>query len=428
MHMHTLPRFVVVVSSFILTAACAAPPVSGPVGWHQFRGPDRDGISKETGLLKTWPEAGPKLLWQVQGAGQGMGSATIGGGKVFVLGARKDGAAITAFDLATQRELWSTVVSEKRDQPNGAPTFDGERVYAVSKDGILLCCDATSGKALWKTSYTADLGGLIMSGWGFSESPLVDGSLVIAVPGGNDGVIVALDKKTGAVKWQAPLPADVGTLGKDGAGYTGAVISHGGGVKQYITLVGRGLVSVRASDGKTLWTYNPVANGTANIPTPLVWDDYVFTSSGYGTGAALLHLKKDGDGVTAAEKYFLKAGTFQNHHGGMVRIGDYIYAGSGHNNGIPVCLEWQTGKIVWEQGEHPGRESAAVIMADGHLYFRWQDGTMGLLEASPAGYKLCGSFKLPVSKGPSWPHPGIHDKKLLVRVQDDLLCYDVAGQ
>jgi outer membrane protein assembly factor BamB len=415
-------------SLFAATAGFSAQPVTSLTGWHQFRGPNRDGISMEKGLLKSWPAEGPKLLWEIKGAGAGMGSATVGGGKIFVIGNRKEGASLTAFDLSTQKEVWSTVVSEKRDQPNGAPTFDGERVYAVSKDGVLICCDAATGKEQWKKNYTADLGGQMMSGWGYSESPLIDGDLVIAVPGGNDAIMVALNKNTGAVKWKAPMPSDVGTRGKDGAGYTGAVISNGGGVKQYISLVGRGLVGVRASDGKTLWTYNPVANGTANIPTPLVWDDYVFTSSGYGTGAALLQLKKQGDGVIAEEKYFLKAATFQNHHGGMVRIGDYIYAGRGHNNGIPVCLGWKTGKIVWEQSERPGRESAAVISADGELYFRWQDGAMGLLEASPSGYKLLGSFKLPDVKGPSWPHPSIHDKKLLVRAQDQIFCYDLAAK
>lgn len=412
---------------FVQTAAIADTN-STVSGWHQWRGPNRDGISAEKGLLKQWPTEGPKQLWQIEGIGQGMGSVSIGAGKIFVLGKRKEGQCITALDLASQKELWSAVVSEKGDAPNGAPTFDGERVYAVSKDGKLLCCDAASGKELWRKDYAADFGGVMMSGWGYSESPLVDGDAVVVVPGANDAMMVALNRKTGDVLRKAAMPADVGTRGKDGAGYTGAIISNGAGVKQYVTLVGRGLISVRASDGRTLWTYNAVANGTANIPTPLVWDDYVFTSSGYGTGAALLQLKKDGDNVIAEEKYFLKAGTFQNHHGGMVRLGDHIYAGNGHNNGLPICLDWKTGTVAWEQSERPGKESAAVIAADGELYFRWQDGTMGLIEASPSGYKLNGSFKLPVIQGPSWPHPAIHDKKLYVRVQDKLLCFDVAGE
>ncbi len=395
-------------------------------GWSQWRGPNRDGLSPETGLLKAWPAEGPKLLWGVKNIGGGMGSVSIADGKIFVQGKRKEGQCVTALDAKTQAELWSAVVSEKGDQPNGAPTVSEGLVFAVSKDGKLLCCSASDGKPRWSKDFAADFGGQMMSGWGFSESPLVDGDAVIVVPGGKDAMLVALNKKTGAVIWKAAAP-DMGGKGKDGAGYTGAIISMGGGVKQYLTLVGRGLISVRASDGKVLWTYNDIANGTANIPTPLVWDDYVFTSSGYGTGAALLKLEKDGGGVAAKEQYFLKAADFQNHHGGMVRIGDHIYAGKGHNNGFPVCLEWKTGKILWEQGERPGKESAAVIAADGQLYFRWQDGVMGLIDATPAGYNLRGSFKLPVIKGQSWPHPAVQDKKLYIRVQDDLLCYDIAG-
>jgi hypothetical protein len=255
-----------------------------------------------------------------------------------------------------------------------------------------------------------------------------------------------------------------------------------------------------------------VANGTAVIPTPLVWDDYVFVSSGYGTGAALLKIEKDpanaaaapaapkvdeakvaeltqklaelnaaiakhrdarakaekgtpeydaadqrvqavkpdiarveadlakargqsggedsggkipGSPVIANEQYWLNAGVFQNHHGGMVRIGDYIYAGKGHNNGFPICLEWKTGRVVWEKERGPGKESAAVIAADGNLYFRYQDGTMALIQATPSGYTEKGVFKLAVVKGPSWPHPAIHNGKLYVRADDSLLCYDL---
>ncbi len=424
--MSALRITLLLLSSLPLMAFGLAP--SSPAGWHQWRGQNRDGVSTETGLLKSWPAEGPKLLWEVKGLGEGMASVSVGDGKIFAQGKRKDGDFVTAFDAKTQAQLWTAKVSDKADAPNGAPTFDGQRIYAVSKDGMLLCCDATDGKELWRKDFAQDFGGVMMSGWGFSEAPLVDGENVIVVPGGLEAMVVALDRKTGAVKWKSAMLANPGPKGKDGAGYTGVVISQGGGVKQYITLVGRGVISVRASDGKMLWVYNPVANGTANIPTPLVWDDFVFCSSGYGTGAALLELKKDGEGVKAEEKYFLLAAKFQNHHGGMVRLGDYVYAGSGHNNGMPTCIEWKTGRIVWEQSERPGRESAAVIAADGELYFRWQDGTLGLIEASPAGYKLGGSFKLPVAKGPSWPHPAIQDKRLLVRVQDSLLCYDIAAQ
>lgn len=413
----------------LLTATlCAA-----PADWPQWRGLNRDGVSPETGLLKEWPQDGPPLAWKMSGIGKGMGSVSIHGERLFVLGKRKEGQFIAAYDLATQKEIWSARVSESGADSNGTPTVDGGQVFAVSKDGKLLCCAEADGKELWRKDFAVDFGGKMMSGWGFSESPLVDGDKVIVVPGSDDALMVALDRKTGALLWKAAAPADAGNRGKAGAGYTGAVISKAAGIRQYVTLVGRGVVSVNAQDGKVLWHYNRVANGTANIPTPLVWDDYVFCSSGYGTGAALLKIVKSSTptpeaSIEAQEQYFLAASTFQNHHGGMVRIGDYIYAGTGHNNGFPICLEWKTGRVVWNEARGPGKESAAVIAADGNLYFRYQDGTMALIGATPDGYAVHGAFKLASVDGPSWPHPAIHAGRLYLRSQDNLMCYDLRQQ
>jgi outer membrane protein assembly factor BamB len=253
----------------------------------------------------------------------------------------------------------------------------------------------------------------------------VDGDRLICTPGANDGIIAALNKKTGEVIWKAGVPAEIGSRGRDGAGYSSVVISNGAGVKQYLQLVGRGVISVRAEDGKTLWTYNRVANGTANIPTPVVKGDYVFCSSGYGTGAALLKLVPAEDGVTAEEVYFLDAKTMQNHHGGMILLGDYIYCGHGHNNGFPLCIEMLTGEVAWSPGRGAGSGSAAVAYADGHFYFRYQDGVMALIEATPKEYVLKGTFKIGINHGPSWPHPVICEGRLYLRDQDELVCYDL---
>jgi outer membrane protein assembly factor BamB len=478
---------------------------------NQWRGPQRDGIFPATGLLREWPKEGPKLAWQIEGLGQGLSSVAIGGGKLFTISQRKGGQFVVAFDLASRKEVWAAKISDNDDSPNGTPTIDDGQVFAVSKDGKMLCCAAADGREQWRKDFAADFGGKMMSGWGYSESPLVDGDQVIVTPGGKEALLVALDRKTGQTRWKAAQPDRIGSRGEDGAGYTGAVISNAVGFRQYVTLVGRGVVSVQASDGKILWAYNRIANGTANIPTPLAWDDYVFTSTGYGTGAALLkvtradaakttepapvsgaekiagHQKKladlnaeitrrrearaktqegspeydkaneavqsikpdiataerelakargtpdvvegpkaiSGSPLAIEEVYFLEAGAFQNHHGGMVRIGDHIYAGKGHNNGFPICLEWKTGKPTWDKGRGPGKESAAVIAADGFLYFRYQDGTMALIEATPSGYSEKGSFKLPHVDGPAWSHPVIHGGQLFIRDQDALMCYDL---
>jgi len=393
-------------------------------GWPTWRGPHRDGISKETGLLTKWPEGGPKLLWQVKGLGRGFSSVAIAGGRIFTMGDRRRSTSILALDLATGKELWATDIGGRR--PNCTPTVDGDLVYALGRGGELVCVKAADGSVVWRKSFRRDFGGKMMSGWGYSESPLVDGDRLICTPGAADAMIAALDKKTGKVIWKAEVPEDFGRRGKDGAGYSSIVVSNAAGVKQYVQLVGRGVISVDAKTGKTLWTYNRIANGTANIPTPIVSGDYVFCSSGYRTGAALLKVVKTEDGLKAEQVYFLDPRTLQNHHGGMVLVDGHVYCGHGHNNGFPICVELKTGTVKWGgRIRGPGKRSAAVVYADGHLYFRYEDGVMALIEATPEQYNLKGSFKLATVNGPSWPHPVIYDGKLYLRDNDTLMCYDV---
>jgi outer membrane protein assembly factor BamB len=396
-----------------------------PAGWVQWRGPNRDGISTETGLLESWPVEGPSLAWRVSGLGSGMSSVVISGEYLCTLG-DKGGCKIHCRKLSDGSEVWSTQIGGY--DPNCTPTVDPEAglVFGMTKQGELGCVDAKTGDLVWKKHLQRDFGGTMMSDWGYSESPLVDGDRLICTPGARDAVIVALDKKTGEAIWKANQPANVGRNGKDGAGYSSIVISQGGGVKQYVQLTGRGLISVAAADGRTLWTYNRVANGVANVPTPIVKGDYVFCSTGYGTGAGLLKLTKNGNGVNAEEVYFLGGDTLQNHHGGMILVGDHLYMGHGHNNGFPVCVEFSTGRIVWGgKLRGAGSGSAAVACADGHLYFRYEDATMALIEATPERYNLKGKFKIAAHNDKSWSHPVIYEGRLYLRDQDELLCYEI---
>lgn len=404
--------------------ALAAATLSAATGpWPQWRGPQRDGICRETGLLDTWPEGGPPLAWKVDGLGKGYASVAISDGRIFTLGNRR-GTHLIALDEQDGRELWATAVGG--GEPNCTPTVDGSLVYGLGREGDLVCCESATGKEVWRKNFPKDFGGQMMSGWGYSESPLVDGDWLVCTPGAKDAMIVALDKRTGQTVWRAALPADLGgNKGRDGAGYSSIVVSHGGGVKQYVQLTGRGVISVAAADGKFLWAYNRIANGTANIPTPLVSGDYVFCSSGYGTGAALLKLVPAAGGVQAEEVYFLTAKDMQNHHGGMVLLDGYIYCGDGHNNGFPLCVEMLTGKVAWRPGRGPGTGSAAVLYADGHLYFRYENGEMALIQATPEKYVLKSHFTLASVKGRSWPHPVIASGRLYLRDQDTLMCYDV---
>lgn len=410
-------------SLFVLPAALAAKKSPLP-NWPQWRGPNRDGISPETDLLDKWPKQGPTLLWKAKGLGGGYSSVAVVDGKIYTLGQSGGKEHLLALDGTDGKILWSTPTGGNA-APNGTPTVDGDRVYAVGNQGDLVCANLADGRLVWQKNFGRDFGGKMMSGWGFSESPLVDGDRLLCTPGAKDAMIVALDKQTGATLWKAAMPGNVGPRGKDGAGYSSIVIGNGAGVKQYVQLVGRGVIGVRADDGKMLWGYNRIANDTANIPTPIVHDDYVFCSSGYGTGAALLKLVKDGSGVKANEQYFLEAKVMQNHHGGMILSGDHVYCGNGHNQGFPLCINLRTGKVAWHPGRGPGQESASIAYADGNLYFRYQNGVMALIEASPKKYKLKSTFELPGTGQPSWPHPAIAEGRLYLRDQDVLLTYDI---
>lgn len=401
-------------------------PASG-ADWAQWRGVNRDGKSAETGLLQEWPADGPPLAWKIAGLGKGYAGVAVTGGKIFTMGDREGTCYIIALDLATQKELWAAKVGAPWGDggPRCTPTVDGDLVYGLNPNGDLVCVQAADGKEVWRKNFGKDFGGKMMSGWGYSESPLVDGEKLVCTPGAKDAQIVALNKKTGETIWKAAMP-DFGNKGQGGAGYASIIISEAGGVRQYITLTGRGGIGVAAKDGKFLWGYNKVANGTANVPTPIVSGDYVFLTSGYGDGgAALLKLSAADGGVKAEEVYWLEAGTFQNHHGGMVLVGDHLYGGHGHNRGLPVCIELKTGKPVWKADKQPGSGSAAVAFADGCFYLRNENAVMVLIAATPEGYQLKGSFKLAAKNGPSWPHPVISGGKLFLRDNDNLMCYDI---
>ncbi|MFL6199530.1 MAG: PQQ-binding-like beta-propeller repeat protein [Thermoanaerobaculia bacterium] len=419
--------FILAMSAALAVAAPAASPE-----WPQWRGPNRDDVAQESGLLAKWPEAGPPLAWKAGGLGSGFSSVAISGGRIYTLGDREGSQQVVAMSLADGKIAWTAklgpVWEDEYGGPRGTPTIDGDRVYALGTDGDLVCLQAATGKEVWRKNLARDFGGRVMSMWKWAESPLVDGDRLIVTPGVPAAMLVALDKKTGNEIWRAATPS-LGDKGSDGAGYSSVVISNGGGVKQYVQLTGRGLVSVRAQDGKFLWGYNKIANDVANIPTPVVRGDHVFTSTGYQTGSALLKLSKAGDGVQAQEVYFLPPKTLQNHHGGLVLIGDHIYGGHGHNKGYPICVEMATGKVMWG-GEgveinHGGSGSAAVTAADGHLYFRYQNGRMVLIEAKPQGYQVKGAFSIPNVQNPSWSHPVVAGGRLYLREQDNLYVYNL---
>lgn len=401
--------------------------------WPQWRGPKRDGKTTSPGANLDWNAKKPTHLWTMDGMGKGYASVSIVDGKLYTTGNLENGQSVVCVDLSTQKKLWSTPLTSnapKHGYPGSrcTPTIDGDRCYIVSSAGEIACLLTSNGEIVWRRPFKEDFGGKMMSGWGFSESPLVDGDWVLCTPGGNNAMLVALDKMTGEDIWRTEIN-DLGELGRGGAGYSSIVISEGAGVKQYVQLVGKGVIGVRASDGKLLWHYNKVANGTANIPTPIPVGDYVFASTGYGTGAALLKLKKSGSGVNAEEQYFLNAKTFQNHHGGMIREGEYLYAGHQHNKGIPICLHIPSGKVKWmantRNQDPPMDGSAAITAVNDKIVYRYQNGTIAVIEATPDKFIHHGSFVPEYQEGKSWSHPVIVDGKLYLREQDKLMCYQL---
>ncbi len=413
-----------------LTFSLATPQLCRAADWPQWRGPARDGRSNETGLSRNWDEQPPRLEWMVEGMGRGYASLSVVDGRLYTTGNFDDGQGVVCADAQTGRQIWRKVLTDTvpkhgYEGSRCTPSIDGDRAYAVTSSGQIACLKTADGTVVWKRDFRQDWGGRMMSGWGYSESPLVDGDRVLCTPGGRDAMIVALDKLTGEEVWRAAVP-DFNSDGKQGAGYSSIVVSHAAGVKQYVQLIGKGVIGIRAGDGKFLWGYDRVANTTANIPTPIVFDDYVFASTGYNTGACLLQLLRDSEGVRAEEKYFLDGGTFQNHHGGMILLDGYVYAGHRHGNGFPICLAVETGDVVWGGNVRPaGNGSAAITYADGRLIFRYQNGTVALIEATPEGYRLSGTLTPEYQEDKSWSHPVVVDGKLYLREQDKLMCYDV---
>jgi outer membrane protein assembly factor BamB len=387
--------------------------------WPQFRGPNRDDLSAEKGLLQSWPKDGPPVVWTTKGLGGGFSSVSVAGDRIYTLGNRDKKTHIVALDKATGKILWSSPVGPAGGSLGCTPTVDGGHIYALGQEGDLVCVDA-KGKRLWHRNLRKEFGG-VYGGWKYCESPLIDGDRVVVTPGGKTATMVALAKKNGAVLWKCPI-----AIRHPEAGYASIVITEACGVRQYVQLLNGGLVGV-SNDGHLLWKYERLGPNTANIPTPIILGDRVFASAGYGKGGALVRLKVDSKEVNAEEVYFNRQLT--NKHGGVLRVGDYVY-GDTDDQGRPFCAAVKTGKVQWKRDGNQGHGggSASVTYADGLLYFHYQDGIMSLVEASPKAYHEVSWFKVPKTSGPSWAHPVVSGGRLYLREGDLLYCYDVHAE
>jgi outer membrane protein assembly factor BamB len=393
--------------------------------WPQWRGPNRDGISAETGLLKEWPKEGPKLLWQLNDIGYAYSTPAVVGGRLYLLSNKDmENEFVQAFDAADGKQIWSTRIG-KVGVNNGppypgarsTPTVDGELLYALGSDGDLVCLEVNKGVVRWQKKLQTDFGGK-PGLWAYAESPLIDGDVLVCTPGDKAATMVALNKQSGQVIWKAAVP------GGDLAGYASPIVVNAGGHKQYVNFMAKGVVSVDAATGKFLWRYDKTGVGPANIPTPIAHNNLVYSAASR-FGGGLVKLEPDADGVKAEQVYYER--DLPNGIGGAVQVGDFIY-GTG-NQGL-VCGEFTTGKIKWQEKTlGPG----AVCCADGRIYVHCDNGKVALAELTPDGYHEKGNFTpadLPKRlRGgeKAWCYPVVANGKLYIRDLNMLWCYDIKG-
>jgi len=385
------------------------------VDWPQWRGVERNGISPETGLAKSWPAAGPPLVWKAQGLGAGYAAFSVAGGRLFTQGQRGNQQFVLAIDVKTGKKIWETpnggpYRESRGDGPRGTPTVDGDRLYALAADGTLACLETATGKKIWTVELMKRFQSEVLN-WGISESPLVDGERLIVTPGGRGSSVVALNKTNGETIWKSQ---------SDEAGYSSAIAFDLGGLRQIAVLTGDAAIGLNAKNGNLLWRYNKVANRTANVATPIYRDGLVFFSTDYGTGCALLKLTVEGESVKATEVYFNRE--MKNHYSSSVLIGDYLY---GFSSSILTAMKFQTGEVAWRD-RSVGKGSVAA--ADGKLYLFSEEGVVGLAEATPTAYKEISRFRISRGSYPTWTPPVISDGKMYLREQDNLYCYDIKAR
>jgi outer membrane protein assembly factor BamB len=419
------PAWTWALSPLLALGAAAAAPAADEFkpkayDWPQWLGPDRTGISKETGLLKDWPKDGPPLVWTAKGLGGNFSTPSVAAGRIFGMSFRDKDEVVWALNEADGKELWVTrVAASKRydhgEGPRCTPTVDGELLYALGASGDLACMEAASGKIRWQKNLTDKEYGGSVPHWAYSESPLVDGDKLLVTPGGKKATLLCLDKRTGETIWKGVTPQG------EGAHYSSIIAVTMDGKRQYIQFTSQAVVGF-SGDGQFLWRYDHPHNGTANCSSPIFADNCVFAASSYGTGGGLAKLTAAGDGkVKAEEVYFTKK--MKNHHGGMVLIDGYLY---GSDEGQLTCLEFKTGDVKWQEGK-AGKGS--ITAADGRLYYRNEGGPLILVEVNPDKYVEHGRIKQPErSKSPAWAHPVVANGKLYVIDQDVMLCFDVKAK
>lgn len=397
--------------------------------WPQWRGPQRDGISKEKGLLKEWPAGGPKLLWKATDLGNGYSSFSVAGEYLYTLGNEgMEKEYVEARSVKDGHRVWQSPlgkVGTNTPQANYAaarstPTVDGEWLFALSSDGDLACVGRADGKPRWQKNLRTDFGGK-PGAWAYAESPLVDGNVVVCTPGGSEGTVVALDKKNGLVLWKFTSPEG------DEAAFSSVIVVNAAGRKQYVQLLSKGLVGIDAKSGKLLWRYSkPISVYGANIPTPVAGEDFIYVASA-GTGGGAVHLTEKDGKIVAEEAYFSSKNPAAI--GGVIKLGEFLYGTTGS---AMQCLNFKTGQLLWEDR---ALGPASMCYADNRLYLHGENGEVALVEPSSKEYQPKRRFT-PAgqpehtrgSMEKSWAYPVVANGRLYVRDHAVLWCYDVEAK
>jgi outer membrane protein assembly factor BamB len=405
-----------------MTVCFGMTPVASAADWPQWRGLKRDGISAEQGLLAQWPAEGPKLVWQIDDAGDGYSTPAVVGDRIYLMGNKgMDDEFVEVRNAKDGKLVWSVRVGpvgpNKGPQYPGSrstPTVDGTSIYALGSDGDLACLDAASGASKWHKNLRTDFAGQ-MGQWAYSESVLIDGDVLVCTPGGSEATILALDKKTGDVIWKSAIAEG------DQAAYSSAILFEVGGAKQYVQFLQKGLVGVDAKTGKFLWRYDHTAKGSpANIPTPVAAGSYVYSAAGR-SGGGLANVKATDGGFDAEEVYY--SPKLPTSIGGAVLVDGKLY---GTNTQGLLCADFLTGEVKW-QDRSVG--AGSTCSADGRLYVHGEKGDVALVEATADGYQEKGRFALPGQpdrgKSQAWAYPVVANGRLYIRDLAVLWCYDV---
>jgi len=412
----TMRRFTALCLSLAAGLAAAA-------DWPQYRGPNGDGTSPETGILTTWPADGPKKVWKIA-VGEGFGSFAVAKGKAYLFMERAKQEYCVAYDAATGKELWATAIDKTifegsgGNGPRSTPTVDGDKVYVYGTYFKLACLSAADGKVVWQHDLGSEFSGQNGTGgikeWGNGQSPLVEGPIVVVAGGGDGQTFLAFDKLTGAVKWKK---------GSEKVTHASPTITTVDGVRQVVFFVQSGMVALDGG-GNELWRFKfPFSTSTA--ASPIIANGIAYCSAGYGVGGGAAKLTKSGGGFKAAELWRTPNQNI-NHWTTSVQAGGYIYGLFGFKQfgSEPLkCVELATGKELWSQN---GFGQGGLILVDGHLLIQGDQGQLVLVKADPKAYSEVARAQ--VLGGKCWTMPVISDAFVYCRNPKEAVCLDLHGK